>query len=409
MRKMLTYIYVILIVFIGIDAVAQPWDEDEPPFTLDTAVFPASGSESDVHMFVYIPYNALQFVKKESGYQAVYSLSVAMSRPGKEPIFVSDRSKRTNVQSYQSTINTDSMDFYHFKTGIDPGKYKIQIRLQDRNAATSRLLDRDIYVPKRNPNRLFMGDLIFLKNNHGGLTTKNMLSPKHVKMRKNIYLASIVSLPQNVRQLNVNVFFAGRPPQTSIQKTVNVSPPVDTIYVVMPREKMRLGLHNIKMNIAGGGDNSSRNKNVEFVTTGNYYTGYNIDQMVRQMVYIARGDEWDAIKNAEGERRKELFQAFWERRDPTPHTKQNELFNEYYKRIEVANHRFTSQVMPGWRTDRGHVYVIYGKPDEVRSGQSSDFGQGSYRIWIYQQIDKKFVFYDERGFDNYRLISGTIE
>jgi len=60
------------------------------------------------------------------------------------------------------------------------------------------------------------------------------------------------------------------------------------------------------------------------------------------------------------EEREQFIEAFWQRRDPTPDTVENEFKEEHYRRIAYANERFASGI-PGWRTDRGRIYIIWGK------------------------------------------------
>ena len=60
----------------------------------------------------------------------------------------------------------------------------------------------------------------------------------------------------------------------------------------------------------------------------------------------------------------------------------------------------------GWQTDRGRVYIIYGKPDDIQRDDTS-YGTGSYVVWYYNNLNKKFVFWDEYGFGEYQLVSGN--
>ena len=69
---------------------------------------------------------------------------------------------------------------------------------------------------------------------------------------------------------------------------------------------------------------------------------------------------------ATNEEREQFIEAFWQRRDPTPDTVENEFKEEHYRRIAYANERFSSGI-PGWRTDRGRIYIMWGKPDQLES------------------------------------------
>jgi GWxTD domain-containing protein len=73
------------------------------------------------------------------------------------------------------------------------------------------------------------------------------------------------------------------------------------------------------------------------------------------------------------EERDQFIEAFWQRRDPTPDTEENEYKEEHYRRIAYANEHFAAGI-PGWKSDRGHMYIVYGPPDEIDSHPSG----GSY-------------------------------
>ncbi len=78
--------------------------------------------------------------------------------------------------------------------------------------------------------------------------------------------------------------------------------------------------------------------------------------------------------------RDQFVEQFWQRRDPTPGTAENEYKDEHYRRILFANNRFADS-RPGWRTDRGHVYIVLGPPDEIES-HPADHRQS----WRYRAI-----------------------
>ncbi len=88
------------------------------------------------------------------------------------------------------------------------------------------------------------------------------------------------------------------------------------------------------------------------------------------VIYIITDEERAAFKQlSNDEERDQFIEAFWQRRDPTPDTEENEYKEEHYQRIAYANEHFAAGV-PGWKTDRGRIYIMYGKPDEIESHPS---------------------------------------
>ncbi|HUQ90986.1 MAG TPA: GWxTD domain-containing protein [Bryobacteraceae bacterium] len=92
------------------------------------------------------------------------------------------------------------------------------------------------------------------------------------------------------------------------------------------------------------------------------------------VTYIITDEERKALKNMNTDDEREQFiEAFWLRRDPTPDTQENEFKEEHYRRIAYANERFASGI-PGWKADRGRIYITFGPPDEIEDHPSG----GSY-------------------------------
>jgi GWxTD domain-containing protein len=82
------------------------------------------------------------------------------------------------------------------------------------------------------------------------------------------------------------------------------------------------------------------------------------------VVYIITDEEKTAFKRLQtDEEREQFIEQFWLRRDPTPDTVENEFKEEHYRRIQYANDHFASGI-PGWKTDRGRIYITFGPPDE---------------------------------------------
>lgn len=121
-----------------------------------------------------------------------------------------------------------------------------------------------------------------------------------------------------------------------------------------------------------------------------------LDEDVR---WIITEEERAAFKKlATDEEREQFIEQFWLRRDPNPDTIENEYREEYYQRIAYANQHFSSGI-PGWKTDRGRIYIMFGKPDSIESHPSGGSyqrpfweGGGStstypFEIWFYRYIE----------------------
>src|SRR5215475_8726727 len=138
------------------------------------------------------------------------------------------------------------------------------------------------------------------------------------------------------------------------------------------------------------------------------------------VAYIISDEEKAAFNRlTTDEEREQFIEQFWLRRDPTPDTVENEFKEEHYERIAYANERYSSG-KPGWKTDRGRIYIIHGKPDSIEShpsGGSYDrpFEEGGgttttypFEIWTYHYIEGlgnnvQLEFVDKTLTGEYRL------
>ncbi len=150
------------------------------------------------------------------------------------------------------------------------------------------------------------------------------------------------------------------------------------------------------------------------------------DWLNKDVRYIITKEEKKAFEQLKTDEERENFiENFWRRRDPNPDTEENEYREEYYERIAYANERFASGI-PGWMTDRGRIYITWGKPDSVESYPTGGYydrptyeGGGStttypYEVWFYRHLDNvgdgiEIEFVDPTGTGEYRIARSPYE
>jgi GWxTD domain-containing protein len=141
-------------------------------------------------------------------------------------------------------------------------------------------------------------------------------------------------------------------------------------------------------------DKFAAQKAVRQELKGAYKTWLNQD-----VVWIISDDETKAFKNLSNDEERDAFiENFWLRRNPNPDSPENEFREEHYRRIAYANEHFAAG-KPGWKTDRGHIYISFGKPDSIDShpagGQYQrpmEEGGGStstfpFEVWHYRYLE----------------------
>ncbi len=144
------------------------------------------------------------------------------------------------------------------------------------------------------------------------------------------------------------------------------------------------------------------------------------DWLEKDVTYVITDEERKAFKKlATDDERERFIEEFWRRRDPDPDTEENEFKEEYYERIAYANEHFSSG-MPGWKSDRGRIWIMYGKPDERETHpMGGNYERPSYEgggntstypfeIWFYRYLPGvgsgvEIEFVDPTGSGEYRI------
>jgi GWxTD domain-containing protein len=121
-----------------------------------------------------------------------------------------------------------------------------------------------------------------------------------------------------------------------------------------------------------------------------------LDEDVRWIITDEEKSAFMQLSN--DEERDQFIEAFWQRRDPTPDTEENEFKEEHYRRIAYANEHYAAGI-PGWKSDRGRTYIVFGPADEIDSHPSGgsyerpmDEGGGEtstfpFETWRYRYLE----------------------
>ena len=133
-----------------------------------------------------------------------------------------------------------------------------------------------------------------------------------------------------------------------------------------------------------------------------------LDDAEAPLVLIADNGElkvWDKALSPDAKRR--FLTQFWVRRDPTAGTPANEFREEFKTRVDYANRTFKEpgrSALPGWKTDRGRIYVRNGPPDDALREQQQQKAP-PYEVWTYQRGKSRYYcFADRTGFGGYKLL-----
>jgi GWxTD domain-containing protein len=120
--------------------------------------------------------------------------------------------------------------------------------------------------------------------------------------------------------------------------------------------------------------------------------------------YIITKEESHMYLDIPEEEREQFKEDFWKRRDPDPNTEENEFQMEYFNRMDQADDLFTSEGKPGWMTDRGRIYILFGPPlDRITYPMGYSASGRCQEVWYYGNFP--VVFVDNTCTGTYRLMT----
>jgi GWxTD domain-containing protein len=394
----------------------------EPSFFLDVARFRATDpSQTYVEVYYKIAYDNLQFIKADNTYQATFDITVIIYDSGGRQVEVKEWRDGITVDTFDETnddlmFRNDQISFV-----LDPGEYKMVMNLIDAESKKMSSQERAFKVTPFEEERLAISDIEFasyvLPDTSESRFVKNgrKVIPNVSRIYgiedQDLYLYyEIYHLDTKKKKKTgtFDVFYQIRNSWgklgLSYETTIDKPGESSAQSLKLNLSKLKQGSHTLKIEVK---DNDSGHRvevtGVFTIQWSDLFLVENdFDLLIDQLRYIAREDQIRELKNAPEEKREELWREFWESKDPTPGTPQNELKKEYYRRIRYANENFSSFGQNGWKNDMGAIYIIYGPPSEVER-HPYEFTSKPYEIWWYYAINRRFLFVDENGFGDYRL------
>jgi GWxTD domain-containing protein len=385
---------------------------DKEYFYLDPLVFCSRDSlNARLDLYIELPLENIQFKRNQSTekFEAYIDYFITIRDSRDKVVFNNTYSEAmSNSENEQKKISEKSVyaikQFY-----LQPGGYKLNFLLKDKNNQKEYSKDYEFTIKDFRKRKISFSDIMLVSNYTEDAEGKKEISPivnHNVGNLKDFYFFfEIYNSSDSLLENSYNYKVLDEKNKTLIEGIYNYY--LDS-GVNKKIEKLTTNLFIIGNYVLEITDKKTN----ELVASKNFSYRWdflpvnlkNLDAAISQMVYIASNDELDYIKNAKTKEEKEKrFLKFWKDKDPSPNTPKNELMIEYYNRIKIANERY-SHYVEGWKTDMGMVYIMYGNPSNIeRHPFESD--TRPYEIWEYYDAKKRFIFVDDTGFGDYRLVN----
>jgi len=370
-----------------------------------------NSTSSRLDIFIQVPFNVIKFVKAQNGiFKAEYSVTISIFNDKKDKLHL-EKTWNEKVESpdYEQTISTTNYQLGIRSFILTPGNYVIKIEVEDRDSRKKHSIESPKTV--RNFNSQFsLSDLIFIDNKHWSNDIKKIFPNVHRTIsnpKEGVpFFFEIVSDTTKEVSIVYNIFDKDKKSifQTSEKRELVTG--INQIFRRIEKTDFGLGDYNLQIDVRDSerNINLSTNKNFYNRIEGIPFVIKDLNKAIEQMVYIATSSELDSLRNNISEETKfKRFFEFWKRKDPNPATSENEVFNEYYRRVEYANKNY-KHYSEGWRTDMGMVYIILGPPSNV-DRYPFEIDTKPYEVWSYYELNRQYVFVDFTGFGDYRLVT----
>ena len=413
-NRILLIITIITNIVFAVDKNDLKYEADTgiPFFYYDVISYPIETRDSvRMEILIKVPFDVIQFVKKGNSFVGKYEISVLLLNEDDVQTASKIWTQEIRTESFEETNSQEHFDVNRLSFNVIPGKYLLTIGIMDLDTRKSSYRKKKIDIGDfyKDPITLSKINIIekVIKSPDGIIEhiPSVMSSVSDVKPEFSIDFdvlsdggkGSIKYSIFNIEnKLILNNFFKRTFKKGISHETISIS-------------KQKLGFRKYRLKVTVQINENITTKERVFQLRWLGMSGFidNLDDAIRQMRYIASPKVLKSMRKGSQKAKKEKFMKFWEKKDPTPNTKENELMNEYYKRVNYSNQHF-SGFQPGWRSDMGMIFILFGPPSDIER-HPFDIHTKPYEIWYYYEINRTFVFLDESGFGEYRLISPTYD
>lgn len=340
--------------------------------------------------------NALQFIRKDGAFMARYRIDAAIYEDG-ELLVNKSYKDSVSVATFSATNLAEPWYAGSLSFVLPKGKYELFILLNDLNAKTDAQAIVKLKIPDAKYFRLST-PWFFVSG------SDSVVISSHIPVLwDSLGVAAIAyDIPESAR---CELVISGVRHRAKTYKGKFIPREEDTIIAgFFPISKMPGGEYDaqLRMRNMHGKKIASTKTQFTLIQTPMSMYRFHFDELLNQLEIIANPSEISALEEADSTARDSLWSEFWQKRDPTPTTELNEVKEEFFRRVQYSNENFGTPSRPGWKSDRGRVYITYGQPDEIER-HPFELNSKPYEVWYYYSLGLTFVFVDTYGDGDYRL------
>lgn len=406
---------------------AQPSRREELPvvqslFHSETIIIPNENNNLNLLYTYKIPYNRLVFERDNGEYSAGLRVLVEVIDSASDLVDRDIKDTELSVNNFEATNERGFFLQDFLKFNLSAGRYKIRTTITDLNSQNELKLEpAEIDLIKADEEMVLHPLVIesandeceienaFILANFGGAVPfspkdYHLVIPLRDTTLENISV-TIVNNKDTLVNQEISEFFT---------LPVGIST-CNTNLVLLPDDEsistQNFIVRNVNRKLIEGkvslivkfGDDGSKEFNSEVIWIDKPFSLRDPTMAIEYLNFIAPDSIIYRMLSFDKSEYPKVLHEYWTSFDPNPESSFNQLMTEYYRRIDYAAKEFRGLGKNnGIKTDRGMIYIRFGKPDEVE--RSSNTQGQVVETWIYKNPERKFVFVDKRGIGNFTLI-----
>lgn len=417
MRKLIISLKIALLLIFSISSINAQYKKPKTDlFNLDVLNFYSSeGTRSRVDIYIEIPLKNIEFKKSKTlknTFVSSFDLNIDVKDASGNIIYNNVSKDEVTTQEIGQEFLMHNSQILTRNIFLPPGNFEIIVSMLEnstkkRTEQSRKITVNDFYSPPLSISNVMV--VSKLTSTDG----RKVITPdvsRNISDVDTFYLFYYIynNNPGEVIAINCLIKDADNKEVFNINETLDQTSVYtfqNQIFMAFPTNNLSFGNYSVEITAASNSSNAAAQSYFQNISYDFPLPLNQIDVLIDQLQYIAKSDEISYIKKGKtlAEKQKR-FLEFWKKKDPSPNTKRNETMQEYYKRIAEADKRFSTVYTPGWKTDMGMVFIIFGEPNNI-DRHPYDMDQKPYEIWQYYQDNKEFIFVDNTGFGDYRLIT----
>lgn len=374
---------------------------DPLPFIGSVALVKGDADSVQAVVGLSLENRALSFQREGNAYTARYRVDLTFTPASGRPV-VGGQDETVRVPSFEETQRADESILFQKFFKLQPGTWKLTVVVRDAGNGNTSRAEVPLTVTPFGPGSVSAPVLAYqvrgrertneplqvVLNNRGAVAYGGDTLLAYIE---GYDFPGPVSVPFAVMsRFRDSVIY-----EDSLRFKGGLA--VESQVLRLRPDSMALG--EMQLQVGTGPERKSTSAVVSLSTA---WLVTNLDEMIDMLRWLRGHDDALArIKRAPPGDRAEAWGRFWRETDPNPSTPENELLNNYFSRVALATQRYRDEGVPGWRTERGEVFIRLGEPDEIYDAAA--MAQGRVIRWSYIGLRLVLFFRDDSGFGRFRL------